>query len=191
MRLAFFGGTFNPFHLGHLKILTEVKKLLSYDKIFVVPNQHPPHKKLDNTTSYEHRCEIIKLTIKGLSFCEVKRLEEGEDKTFYTIDTIKFIYHNYFINGKIGLVLGLDSFLSLSHWHKAQELLTLVEPIIINRPHYNHSIDMGNFPIINLQEDISSSFIREEIYYNRENSLYKFLSNEVIEYIKYFNLYKC
>ncbi|HRW81215.1 MAG TPA: adenylyltransferase/cytidyltransferase family protein, partial [Desulfomonilia bacterium] len=47
MRLGIFGGTFNPVHVGHLRVAEEVREALDLEKVVFVPSSIPPHKELD------------------------------------------------------------------------------------------------------------------------------------------------
>ena len=53
--IAIFGGTFNPFHIGHYEMLSAICNLNYIDRVFVMPDKIPPHKTFDKTVDDIHR----------------------------------------------------------------------------------------------------------------------------------------
>ena len=83
MRLAILGGTFNPVHIGHLFLAEEVRALLGFDRILLVPANIPVHKTMPVEVGARHRLRMLELAVAGcegfqVEDCELERAAEGE-----------------------------------------------------------------------------------------------------------------
>lgn len=185
MKLAIFGGTFNPIHEGHIKLALDVHYVLKYDEVQIVPNYSPPLKTLDSEISAFTRVDMIKLAIKNYPFLSINEFELNEKKVSYTIDTIKHVYDSKTFDGKLGLVIGCDQALQFEKWKNWEEILSLVDIIIAKRGgklEFNHPHIKLNTEI----PDISSTQIRN--CPTSQNSILN-LNPDVIRYIVSNNLY--
>ena len=63
MNVGLFGGTFNPFHNGHIGIIEHVKKQYGFEKIFFIPSATPPHKPDINLASANDRFNMVKTSL--------------------------------------------------------------------------------------------------------------------------------
>ena len=88
MRLALFGGTFDPIHSAHLTVAREAADQFHLDQVWFVPAAHPPHKSDQTGAGYEDRCKMVELACQGDPRLVVSRLESGAGKS-YSIDTIE------------------------------------------------------------------------------------------------------
>ena len=88
MRLAIFGGTFDPIHKGHLAIARKAARHFRLDRVLFVPAYHPPHKAGVTNATYEDRVRMAELACARRPGFEVSRLEEGTERS-YSIDTIE------------------------------------------------------------------------------------------------------
>ena len=95
MKLAIFGGTFNPVHIGHLAMADDVCSTLGYDKILFVPAFVPPHKIAKDMESPENRVAMLAAAFKDDERFEVEPCEIERGGTSYTIDTVKYIIEKY------------------------------------------------------------------------------------------------
>ena len=86
--IAVFGGTFNPFHIGHYEMLKSVCELTFIDKVFLTPDRIPPHKKCDFLASDEDRIEMCRIAAKDFSKCELCLIEFEREGKSYTYDTV-------------------------------------------------------------------------------------------------------
>ena len=87
MRLALFGGTFDPIDNAHLTVAREAAGQFHLDQVWFIPAAHPPHKSDQGGASYEDRFRMTELACQEDPRFVASRLEEGERKS-YTIDTI-------------------------------------------------------------------------------------------------------
>lgn len=134
-RVAIFGGTFNPPHNGHVRMLQAVATAAWADKTIVIPAGNPPHKTALYRLPATYRLAMSRLAFSSLaevSPCEVER----EGKSF-TIDTLKLIQEQYAPNGEppeMGLVIGADSLVELPTWYKARDIMAMATLLVIRRP---------------------------------------------------------
>lgn len=119
--IAIFGGTFNPIHNGHIKLINSFNEAMSFDKVLIVPTKIPPHKEPNELISAEHRLNMIKAAVKDMpnvkpSDIELKR--EGASYTYMTIRQLKEIYPD----DKLFLIVGSDMFLTFDKWRNFEEI---------------------------------------------------------------------
>lgn len=134
MRLALFGGTFNPIHNCHLQIASQTRERIGVDQVLFVPSNDPPHKSTTSLAPARDRYEMVNLAIAGdpafaLSDVELRRPDKS-----YSIDTIQALRHEYGPGTDLYFLLGLDSFLDFSSWRRAEELLRLCHFVVVSRP---------------------------------------------------------
>lgn len=169
--IAIFGGTFNPFHIGHYQMLKAVCELHFIDKVFVMPDKIPPHKEFDNMVDDLHRknmCQIVCDDFSNSQLCLIEFEREGKS---YSIDTVKLLKEKH-PNDKFYFVIGGDMLSSLDTWYNWQELIKLVSFIAFRREGmfgfdkaYNRLSAYGaDIKVVNTKiEDISSTKLRQKI----------------------------
>lgn len=135
MRVAFFGGTFNPIHIGHLISAIEIKDYFFIDKFIFIPTGVPPHKKI-YTPSARDRFDMVSLSISGLGNFEVSDIEINSKEISYTVDTIDLLKEQY-KNDELFYCIGADAFLTIDTWKGYKYLLEKITFIIITRPKYS------------------------------------------------------
>jgi nicotinate-nucleotide adenylyltransferase len=138
--IAFFGGTFDPVHCGHLSIAKAVVELFELDRFFFLPTFHAPHKPDSKPTSGYHRFAMLSLATAEESKISVSTLELDHAKSRYSFDTLtelKTIYPH----DRIFFVMGADSWVDIRTWHRWEEVLLLTDHIVVSRPGYDVSFD--------------------------------------------------
>jgi len=198
MKIAVYGGAFNPVHLGHIEIVKFLSEKTDFDKILIIPSKFSPHKSNEELVDDVHRMNMCKLSFESIDKCEVSDIEIKRDKISYTIDTLVELKTIYPFDD-LYLVCGSDMFLSLLNWRKPDEILKRASVFAFIRD--NESID-----IMNEQKQVienkgvkvevceikvppySSTQVRDAI---KEGKAFEnYISNEVYEYILENNLYK-
>lgn len=134
-RIAFFGGSFDPPHLGHIGIARAAQKALELDIVLFAPVATQPLKPLGATASFEDRMAMTELAIKGLpqfaiSFADAPD-PSGEPN--YTIDTLHRL-EAQFPSAQLFMLIGADSFLSLGRWYRGAEIPFVAPLIVASRP---------------------------------------------------------
>jgi nicotinate-nucleotide adenylyltransferase len=129
-----FGGTFNPIHLGHLRVAVEVKEGFELDRVYLIPSALPPHKMPGEVADAADRQMMLNLAVDetpGLNVSDVELKRLGPS---YTIDTVHHFKRALPDDSLIYLVMGLDAFLEIDTWKSYEELLAQVPFIVMNRP---------------------------------------------------------
>jgi nicotinate-nucleotide adenylyltransferase len=123
MRIAFFGGTFDPPHNGHTGLAEQVIASGHTDKVLFVPAFSPPHKFGLPVTPYSHRLAMLRLAVNATPGVEVSdieaRLGKSPSYTFEVMSALKL----EFPEDRLQLMLGSDSLLQLHSWHMSEELV--------------------------------------------------------------------
>ncbi len=122
MKIAVFGGAFNPVHNGHINLVNHYINLLKPDKILIIPTANPPHRENNNFVRQEHRFNMLKLAFGSYSKVEISDIEfnmQGKSYTYNTISKIKKLYDN----ADIYLIVGEDQFLYFDKWYEYQKIL--------------------------------------------------------------------
>jgi len=200
-KIGILGGTFNPVHLGHIKIASNVFDELNLNKLYFMPSGVPPHKKQGGLVSPEERYKMVKMAIEKDKRFEVLDYEIKKKTASYTVETINKL-SKQFKDSEIFLILGADAALDIFSWKDPQEISKICTFVIVSRPDYG----LGEFkkkiselqkkrifmlPIIYLEDsaiDISSSGIRESIKNGEDIS--GLLPDKVSIYIKEKGFYK-
>ena len=135
-RLAIMGGTFDPIHMGHLRMAHAVKRQLDFDRVVFLPAYIPPHKqKRADFASWQDRLAMVELAIKEYENFVVSSLEFDRGGISYTYDTVTFM-QELWPDAEIYLIIGEDSLTQLYTWYRVPDLLRLVHFVAAERPGY-------------------------------------------------------
>ncbi|MCZ9938066.1 nicotinate (nicotinamide) nucleotide adenylyltransferase [Brachyspira hyodysenteriae] len=192
MRIAILGGTFDPPHLGHLILADTVITNCDYDKVIFIPAKIPPHKNISGEASNEDRLNMLKLSIENDERFLLDKYELNNDGVSYTINTLNYLYKNYDIEGKIGLIIGADLVKDFDKWREPEKISEISNITVVNREDdnnlYKENIDKYNIKVIMAPRiDISSSLIRNRI--KEKKGFRYFVKEKVYDYILSKNLY--
>lgn len=178
MRIAIYGGSFNPMHIGHEKIVDYVLNNLNMDKIIIIPVGIPSHRE-NNLEQSDTRLKICKEIFKGNKKIEVSDIEIKSEGKSYTYDTLLKLIDLYGENNEFFEIIGEDSLKSLKTWKNYEELLKICKFIVFRRKDdKNIQIDeefLNNKNIIILENeyyDISSTEIRNMVKNNEDISVF-------------------
>ena len=135
-RLAIMGGTFDPIHIGHLRMAYAVQQQLDFDKVVFLPSYIPPHKQTrSDFASWEDRLAMVQLAVQNYADFVVSSLEFDRGGISYTYDTVNFL-QELWPDAEIYLIIGEDSLTQLFTWYRVQDLLRLVHFVAAERPGY-------------------------------------------------------
>ena len=119
MKIAIFGGSFNPPHLGHLNSAMYAAAQLQPDVFLIIPDYRPPHKAMEvGSPTPEERLALCRLTFAGVPNVEVSDMEIRRGGKSYTVDTVKELLRRY-PDADFYLLVGTDMLLDLGRWYKA------------------------------------------------------------------------
>ena len=169
MKIAIYGGSFNPMHIGHEKIVDYVLKNLDMDKIIIIPVGIPSHRE-NNLEQSDTRLKICKEIFKNNKKVEVSDIEIKSERKSYTYDTLLKLIEIYGKDNEFFEIIGEDSLKNLKTWRNYKELLNLCKFIVFKRKDdKNIEIDnefLNNKNIIILENEyynISSTEIRNKV----------------------------
>lgn len=131
-KIGIFGGTFNPIHLGHIRLGQLVLDEIKLDKILYIPDNTPPHKSDKDLACGEDRLNMIDISLKDYDNMESSDIElnrEGKSYTFETLLELKKMYPN----DEIYLITGADMFLTLDKWKEPETIFKTANIIGVPR----------------------------------------------------------
>lgn len=134
-RIGLFGGTFDPVHLGHLQIASQLKKMLYLDEMRMVLAAQPALRSVPGAT-VQQRWHMLQLALQAFPDLDSDDQEIRRSGVSYSYDTVAQLREQMGAHAVIALCLGWDSLISLPKWYRWQELLELCAVVVVNRPHH-------------------------------------------------------
>jgi nicotinate-nucleotide adenylyltransferase len=136
MRIALFGGSFDPPHSGHVGIAMAAVERLHLDRILMAPVGRQPLKRDQVQSPFEDRMIMVQLACAGhpqlaASAIDAPRLDGRYN---YTYDTLELMRETLSDDDELFCLVGADSLQTLHHWHRAAEALMLAQWIVAARP---------------------------------------------------------
>ena len=152
MRVALFGGSFNPPHLGHVLCAVYAQKMGDLDEVWIMPSADHPYGK--DLLSWDARWELCQAAFAGLSFVQLRddELRNEGGKTFNLIQQLQEQHADY----QWFLIGGTDVASDLPNWYRGADLQEMIELLAIPRQGFDH----GSATAL---PAISSTTIRERI----------------------------
>jgi nicotinate-nucleotide adenylyltransferase len=139
-RIAFYGGSFDPLHNGHLMIAHALLEVFALDEFVFIPAFHAPHKKDKKPTSAFHRYAMLCLATNDEPQIKVSKMELDVPERPYSVETLTRL-KNELTEAEIFFVMGADSWADITTWHEWEKVLTLVNIIVVTRPDYEIGFD--------------------------------------------------
>ncbi len=201
MKIAVFGGSFNPVHNGHMAAARSVHEQAGYQRVVFVPAFHSPFKELPGGARDSDRIRMLELAVqdaKAGDWAQIETCEILRGGISYTIDTIRYLTEKYRTEGilgpdeKPGFILGSDLVEGFPKWKNADDLARESDLILVQRPVENREQIHRNFiyPHVSVENQLfseSSTLVRESLQ-NRE-TFKSLVAPSVYEYIIERNLY--
>ena len=133
MRLGILGGTFNPIHLGHLRIAEEAREAAQLERILFIPTHTPPHKGNEEIIPPHVRLEMVAIAVEDNPSFDVSDMELTRGGRSYSVETLKALRKLY-PGEPPWFIIGMDSFLEIGIWKNYGELFELTNFIVAGRP---------------------------------------------------------
>jgi nicotinate-nucleotide adenylyltransferase len=213
-RIGLLGGTFDPIHIGHLRVAEEALEALSLDSFVFIPAAAPPHKPDRRIESFEDRWRMLELAVGDHPHFELSDIERRLPGKSYTVVTLRELREHYPPGTELFFLVGLDAFWELDTWYRFKELFGLASIVVVRRPGYPpddlirflrravsplFSLDAGGdvfrhpslYPVHCLRNtvlEISSTRIRKLVAEGR--SIRYLVPHEIMRYITRNNLYR-
>lgn len=143
--IALLGGTFDPIHIGHLRMAVELR-LAGFDEVRLIPNSVPPHRDQPKASA-EQRLAMVQLACdqlsrQGMTGIVAEDIELKREQPSYSIATLEQLREQLPADTALSWVIGDDAWESIHSWHRISEFLPLANLVIINRGHENQfSVD--------------------------------------------------
>ncbi len=172
MRVGFFGGTFDPVHIGHTRLVEDAIHAGRLERLLIVPAGTTVHKPVARVSSAGMRLAMCHLGFSPLPQVEVSRIEVARARASYTIDTIRELSSTYGKNVQLYMVCGADILFDILTWREPEAILREVRLLVCLRPGHasevvarradqlRHSYQANIAFFTTRQMDVSSTAIR-------------------------------
>jgi nicotinate-nucleotide adenylyltransferase len=137
MKLALFGGTFDPVHSGHLAVARAAAGKFDLGLVYFVPSSVPPHKSNRAFTDFRHRYAMVALATEEDARFVPSLLEAEAAQPNYSIQTVRRFKKSLKKSDKLFFLIGIDAFMDISTWRQPLELLAECDFIVASRPGYS------------------------------------------------------
>lgn len=214
-RIAIYGGTFDPVHVGHLALARRVSEIFEIDDFLFVPARVAPHKTNRPVTSGFHRYAMLVLATESDERLCVSQVELEGPGPQYTVHTLESFRERFGENAELFFVMGADSWSEITTWREWQRLLTQANLVVVTRPGAEIESDPVRDEVANVVDlrgvnqqitkatkhhqvfltdavmiDASATSVRRAVKENDEPTLNKLLPMEVANYIRKYGLYR-
>ncbi|WP_187647326.1 nicotinate (nicotinamide) nucleotide adenylyltransferase [Nitrosophilus labii] len=176
MKIAVFGGSFDPIHIGHIRVIEEALKTLDIDLLVVVPAFLNPFKK-SFTAPPNLRAKWIKKALMIYKKVKICPFEIENNRPTYMIETVYHLQKLY-KPSKIYLIIGADNLKSLHKWYKYKNLKSKVEFVVAKRGREKIPL---KYKILNVNVPISATALRKRII---RRFLPKIVADEIVRFYK-------
>jgi nicotinate-nucleotide adenylyltransferase len=186
-RIALFGGTFDPVHLGHIHLADSARNALSLDEVRFLPCRISPHKLDTAPTAAEDRMEMLRLATLDLPWAVVDDIElrrEGPSFSYQTAEAIK----ERFPEASLFWIMGTDQWNVLPDWRHSERLAACVEFIVFARGGKPQPRDGNVMHHIEVVHPASATEIRDSIRSGETH--HAWLVTSVAQYIRLRGLYE-
>ena len=131
-RVGLLGGTFDPFHNGHLAAAKAAIECAHLNQVIFIPAAQPPHRP-PAVASPEQRLEMCTLGVKGENRFEVSKVELKRGGPSYTADTLREL-RRLWPDDELFLILGWDAASLFSTWHQPHKVREMASIVVVARP---------------------------------------------------------
>ena len=130
--IGILGGTFDPIHFGHLRTTLEVAETLELEQVRFIPCAEPPHRQQPHASAAQ-RLAMVQAAIADEARFVADDREIQRSGPSYMVDTLSSLRED-FASRPLGLILGMDAFITLERWHQWPRLLELAHLFVMIRP---------------------------------------------------------
>ena len=199
MDIGILGGTFDPVHVGHLRIAEEARVRLELSRVLFVPAGQPWLKADEAIALPIHCVEMVRRAIAGNPYFELSTTEVDRPGPSYTVDTVAVLQQQLGAEASFFFLLGWDSLAELPRWKEPDKLVQMCRLVAVPRPDFSppdlealessipgvtQSVVLLDMPLV----DVSSSDIRKRVAQGL--SIQGLVPGDVEEYIKEQQLYR-
>jgi len=145
-KIGILGGTFDPPHIGHLKLASHFAKVLHLDELLLIPSGEPWQKSLD-ITSAKIRFQLTQaagidlarafLYLQIPTTIGIDRMEMDRSGPSYTIDTVQSLRERFGPQASLTWLMGADALIQLPTWNSWRDLFQYMNFAVASRPHFD------------------------------------------------------
>ena len=194
-RIALYGGTFDPVHLGHLEVARRISELFEIEQVLFIPAQLAPHKTGRPVTAPIHRYAMLALATADDPRLLISTFELDAPDRRYTVDTVAELQHQLGAETELFFIMGADSWSEIKTWREWERLLKLTSHIVVTRPGYEMppapaELKEQIFFSDAVMKDISATNIRRLASEGRYDELDQMVPASVANYIRKYGIYR-
>jgi nicotinate-nucleotide adenylyltransferase len=138
-RIALYGGTFDPAHLGHLAVARNLSMLFGLDEVLFIPAHVAPHKRHMSVTPAMQRYAMLALATQGEPRFRISTAELDAPERPYTVETLSGFKETIGRSARLFFLMGADSWLEIRTWREWERVLGMCNQIVVTRPGYELS----------------------------------------------------
>ena len=122
-KIALFGGSFDPIHLGHTTVAASAAKQIEAQEVVFIPAKSSPLKDVAPNASDNDRLRMIELAIEKNKNYQLSDYEINKPSPSYTLHTVRYFQHEYGDRALICWLIGADSLDELPRWYGVTDLI--------------------------------------------------------------------
>jgi nicotinate-nucleotide adenylyltransferase len=135
-RIALYGGSFDPVHLGHLAVARNLVELFALDEVLFIPAHVAPHKRDRRVSPALHRHAMLALATQDDPPFRVSTVELDAPERPYTVETLSHFCETSGASARLFFVMGADSWEEITTWREWERVLGLATTVVVTRPGY-------------------------------------------------------
>lgn len=163
-RIGILGGTFDPPHVGHVRMARAARDVLELDRVFFSVAPAPPHKRAEPVTAYAERVAMVAAAIAGDDGLALTRIEEAHAPSF-TVDLLRAAAKR--TRADLYFIMGADSVSELESWREPPEITRLATIVVFPRTGAAPRVPLGGeVSVVVFEEpvvDVSSTAVRARL----------------------------
>jgi len=132
LRIGILGASFNPVHIGHLRLALEMREILALSYVDLLPCALPPHKPATGILPFDMRVRLLRAAIQGLAGLRMNPMEGEREGPSYTWDSLRD-YAARYPDARRFFLLGCEDFCTLPQWRNGLALPQLADFVVVPR----------------------------------------------------------
>ncbi|WP_025732909.1 nicotinate-nucleotide adenylyltransferase [Carnimonas nigrificans] len=132
-RVAMFGGTFDPIHIGHLRSAVELREVLGIENVHMIVNRLPPHRETPGISA-DDRLAMVRAGVGDTPGLIADAREVERDGPSWSLLTLQSLREEYGVNARLVMAIGMDSYRHFDQWYQVEALFDVAHVVVIDRP---------------------------------------------------------